>query len=408
MDDASFLPTFPLAAANMMLVGAVLLCGLAAGQVFVRFLRLPRITGFVAAGLLLGPAVLNLIDQRMLDELSIFVDISLGLILFELGRRLDLRWLTRDRWLLASSLAESLLSFLLVFATLKLFDVGGVYAATAAAIAMATSPAVLLMVVHDRRAKGPLTERMLTLTALNNVFAFLLITLLFGFVHLEYKANWSKAVLHPLYLILGSILLGYVSFMVARGLARWLGKREDWQFVMLLGLIVTTVGVAISFKLSVLLTLLAFGVFVKNRDRNHDLMAVEFGPGAQLFLIILFVITGAGLQVSELTVAGAIGAAFAVARLAGKMIGLTMFAPLSGMQPRRGALLAVGMLPMSAIAVVMVQGASALYPEFGARLSAIVLSAVVILELVGPLATQWALTQAGETAAAVRPEQGRA
>jgi Kef-type K+ transport system membrane component KefB len=400
MDDASFLPTFPLTATSMMLVGAVLLCGLAAGQVFVRFLRLPRITGFVAAGLLLGPAALNLLDQSMLDELSIFVDISLGLILFELGRRLDLRWLASDRWLLASSVGESLLSFLLVFATLTLFNVEAVYAATAAAIAIATSPAVILMIMHDRRAKGPLTERMLALTALNNVFAFLTITLLFGFVHLQYKANWIKAVAHPVYLIFGSIALGYVAFMLARWLARWLGKREDAQFVMLLGLIVATVGFAISFKLSVLLALLAFGVFVKNRDHEHLLMAVEFGPGAQFFLVVLFVITGAGLQLSELAVAGVVGAAFVVARAVGKLVGLVMFAPLSGLSQDKAALLAVGMMPMSAIAVVMVQGASALYPEFGARLSAIVLSAVVILELVGPLATQWSLTRAGETEAA--------
>ena len=405
MDDASFLPTFPFAAANLMLVGAILLCGLAVGQVFVRFLRLPRITGFVAAGLLLGPAVFNLIDHAMLAELSIFVDISLGLILFELGRRLDIRWLIHDRWLLASSVGESLLSFVLVFATLRLLDVGGVYAATAAAIAMATSPAVLLMIIHDRRAKGPLTERMLALTALNNVFAFLLITLLFGFVHLEYKANWVKAVAHPLYLIFGSIVVGYFAFMIARWLARWLGKREDAQFVVLLGLIVTTVGVAISFKFSVLLALLAFGVFVKNQDRDHDLMTVEFGPGAQFFFVVLFVITGAGLQLSELAVAGLIGAAFVIARLAGKLVGLMMFAPLSGLSQSKAALLAVGMVPMSAIAVVMVQGASALYPEFGARLSAIVLSAVVILELVGPLATQWALTRAGETETVSRPPE---
>lgn len=407
MDDASFLPTFPLAAANLMLVGAVLLCGLAAGQLFVRYLKMPRITGFVFAGLLLGPSALNLLDQSILDDLSIFVDISLGLILFELGRRLDFRWLTRDRWLLASSIAESLLSFLLVFATLRIFNVGGVYAATAAAIAMATSPAVILMVAHDRRAKGPLTERMLTLTALNNVFAFLLITLLFGFVHLEYQGNWVKAIAHPIYMILGSIGLGYLAFLVAIFLARWLGKREDAQFALLLGLVVTTVGFAISLKLSVLLALLAFGVFAKNRDRDHVLMAVEFGPGAQFFLVVLFVITGAGLQVSELAVAGAIGVAFVVARAAGKLVGLMMFAPLSGLSQEKASLIALGMMPMSAIAVVMVQGASALYPEFGARLSGVVLSAVVILELVGPLATQWALTRAGETEAA-KPSEVRA
>jgi Kef-type K+ transport system membrane component KefB len=396
MDEVSFLPTFPLFAANMMLVGAVLLCGLAAGHVFARYLRLPRITGFVAAGLVLGPGMLNFLDQSTLTELSIFVDISLGLILFELGRRLDLRWLTRDRWLLASGIGECLLSFLFVYWTLRFFDVAPVYAATAAAIAVATSPAVLLMIVHDQRAKGPLTERMLTLTALNNVIAFLMITLLFGFVHLEYKANWARALLHPLYLIAGSAALGYLAFVVARWLARWFGKREDIQFIMLLGLIVATVGLAISYKFSVLLALLAFGVFAKNLDRDHDLMAVEFGPGGQLFLVVLFVITGAGLQLSQLAVAGGLGLAFVLARLAGKLAGLAMFAPLSGLTQKKAALLGVGMVPMSAIAVVMVQGASQLYPEFGAKLSSIVLSAVVILELVGPLATQWALRLAGE------------
>jgi Kef-type K+ transport system membrane component KefB len=400
MDDIGFLPSFPLAAANLMLVGAILLCGLAVGQVFVRVLKLPRITGFVAAGLVLGPGVLGLLDQTMLGELSIFVDISLGLILFELGRRLDLRWFTHDRWLLASSVAESLLSFLFVYGTLRFFDITPVYSATAAAIAMATSPAVLIMIVHDQRAKGPLTERLLALTALNNVFAFLLIALLFGFVSLEYRADWLRAVSHPLYLIVGSAGLGYLAFIVARTLARWLGKREDSQFGMLLGLIVGTVGCAISFKLSVLLALLAFGVFAKNLDRDHDLMAVEFGPGGQFFLVMLFVITGAGLRPSELAVAGAIGAAFVLARLAGKLAGLGLFAPLSGIPPKKALLLGIGMVPMSAIAVVMVQGAAALYPEFGAKLSSIVLSAVVILELVGPLATQWALRRAGETESA--------
>ena len=396
MDDIVFLPSFPLAAANLMVVGAILLCGLAVGQIFVRVLKLPRITGFVAAGLVLGPGVLGLLDQTMLGKLSIFVDISLGLILFELGRRLDLRWFIHDRWLLASSIAESLLSFLFVYATLRFFDIAPVYSATAAAIAMATSPAVLIMIVHDQRAKGPLTERLLALTALNNVFAFMLIALLFGFVHLEYSADWLQAVTHPFYLIVGSSGLGYVAFIVARTLARWLGKREDSQFGMLLGVIVGTVGCAISFNLSVLLALLAFGVFAKNLDRDHNLMAVEFGPGGQFFLVILFVITGAGLRPSEFAVAGAIGAAFILARLAGKLVGLGLFAPLSGISQKKALLLGIGMVPMSAVAVVMVQGASALYPEFGAKLSSIVLSAVVILELVGPLATQWALRRAGE------------
>ena len=397
MDDFGFLPSFPLAAGHLMLVGAILLCGLAVGQIFVRVLRLPRITGFAAAGLALGPGGLGLLDQNMLGQLSIFVDISLGLVLFELGRRLDLRWFAHDRWLLASSVAECVLTFLMVYATLRLFATAPVYAAAAAAIAMATSPAALIMIVHDQRAKGALTERLLALTALNNVFAFLLVALLFGFVHLQYGSNWLRALSHTLYLIAGSVALGYVAFIGARTLARWLGKREDSQFGMLLGLIVGTVGCAISFKLSVLLALLSFGVCAKNLDRDHDLMSVEFGPGAQFFLVMLFVITGAGLRPSELAVAGVLGTVFVLARFIGKLSGICLFAPLSGITQRKAILMGIGMVPMSAIAVVLAQGASALDPEFGAKLSSIVLSAVVLLELVGPFATQWALRRAGET-----------
>lgn len=404
MHEVSFLPPFPLFGANMLLVGLLVLCGLAAGHVFACYLRLPRITGFVAAGLVLGPGMLNLLDRSTLSELSIFVDLSLGLILFELGRRLDLRWLARDGWLLASGLTECLLSFVLVFATLRFFEVEPVYAATAAAIAMATSPAVLLMIVHDQRAKGALTERMLTLTGLNNVIAFMAVTVLFAFVHLEHQAGWWGA-LHPLYLIAGSLALGYLAFVVGRWLARWFGKREDIQFIMLVGLIVGTVGLALSYKFSVVLSLLAFGVFAKNLDSKHDLMAVEFGPGGQLFLVVLFVITGAELQLAELVVAGALGLVFVLARLAGKVAGLAIFAPLSGLTQKKSALLGIGMMPMSAIAVAMVQGASQLNPELGANLSPIVLSAVVILELAGPLATQWALKTAGETDPAAEERQ---
>jgi len=220
MDEVSFLPTFPLFAANMMLVGAVLLCGLAAGHVFARYLRLPRITGFVAAGLVLGsrhaqPA--RPIDARGAVDLRRFLAGTDPVRTRAAARPA----LAHARWQAARQRSRGKPAVVLfVYWTLRFFDVAPMYAATAAAIAVATSPAVLLMIVHDQRAKGPLTERMLTLTGLNNVIAFLVITLLFGFVHLEYKANWVRALLHPLYLIAGSAALGYLAFVVARWLAR--------------------------------------------------------------------------------------------------------------------------------------------------------------------------------------------
>jgi Kef-type K+ transport system membrane component KefB len=397
MTEGGFLPEFPFVAGELALLGAVLLAALAAGHACARYLRLPRITGFVAAGLMLGPSVFDVLDTRVLQGVRIFVDISLGLILFELGRRLDLSWLKRDRWLAASGLAESGLSFLLVLLTLRAFGIEPVFAATAAAIAMVTSPAVIMLIVHDERAQGPLTERLLTLTALNNVAAFLLITLLFGFIHAQYAGNWVNAVAHPLYLLAGSLLAGYIAFRALLVLGRWLPKREETHFVLLVGAVVALVGIANALKLSVLISLLAFGVFTRNLDANRDVLAVEFGPGAQLFLVVLFVLTGASIELKDLLIGGAVGLALVIARFFGKMIGIALFAPLSGLSTRRAAWLAVGMTPVSGVALVMLQGAGSLYPDFGTKLAATVAAALVLLEIIGPLATQWALKRAGET-----------
>lgn len=398
MTEGGFLPEFPLVAGEFVLLGAALLAALAAGHACARYLRLPRITGFVAAGLVLGPSALDLLDARLLSDLRIFVDISLGLILFELGRRLDLSWLRRDRWLAASGLAESALSFVLVLLTLRAFGISTLFAATAAAVVMVTSPAVIMLVVHDEQAQGPLTERLLTLTALNNVAAFLVITLLVGFIHAEYAGNWINALAHPLYLLSGSLLTGYVAFRILLELARWLPKREDVQFVLIVGMVVALVGVATAFKLSVLLVLLALGVFTRNLDSRREVLSTEFGPGGQFFFVLLFLLTGAGIELIDIALGGVIGLTMVIARFAGKLAGLMMFAPLSGLNLRRAALLAVGMSPISAVALVMMQGTGSIYPDFGARLAATVFAAIVLLEILGPLATQWALQRAGETA----------
>jgi hypothetical protein len=89
-------------------------------------------------------------------------------------------------------------------------------------------------------------------------------------------------------------------------------------------------------------------------------------------------------------------AAFILLRFLGKALGLFAFGPLSGVRPAATGLLALALIPLSGSAVVMVRDTTSLYPAFGRELAAVVLSAVVILELVGPLATQFALRRAGE------------
>ena len=396
MVQSAYLPQFPLPVDPLVLFGALLLAGLAAGELVRRVLRLPRIVGYVLIGLALGVSGLDIIDQKIVREARVFIDIGLGLILFELGRRLDLNWLRRDRWLAATAVAECTLTFGCIYLALIYFDVQPLHAAVAAAIGISTAPAVVMLVVRELRAEGQVTERALNLVAINSVAGVVLTTMLLSWIHHEYRAGWAIMLSHPLYLLAGSLLLGCVIGGAALLLARWLGQHRDIQLVMLLGLIVVAVGSAVALKLSVVLTLLAFGVMVRNTDENHDLMPADIMNFGQIFFVVLFVMTSATLRTSDLIAGGAIAVVYILARFVGKSVGVMSFAYFSGIRPGSAGLLAIALTPMSGTAVVLVHGTTAVYPDFSTSLAAIVLSAVVILELLGPIAVQYALTKAGE------------
>ncbi|MGH8752066.1 MAG: cation:proton antiporter [Burkholderiales bacterium] len=396
MPEFDFLPTLPLALTPPVLFGVLLLAGLLGGEVARRILFLPRIVGYVLAGILFGAAGLGLLSPGLIQQNRVFLDISLGLILFELGRRLDYQWLRRNRWLFATATAESLFSFWAIYLGMRYFDYQPLLAALAAAIGIATSPAVVLLVAHELRAEGQLTERMQLLTAVNSVFAFFCVTLLLPFLHLEYHASWTDTLLQPLYILLGSLLMGLGMSFLVLCFASWLGKREDRQFIMLVSMIVLSVGLTRLFNLSVLVTLLTMGILARNLDFRHKLMAVQFGHGGQLFFVVLFVLAGASLRFDALPQVWAVVAAYIVLRFLGKALAIMLFGRFSGLRSGAAGLLSIALLPMSGLAIVMVQETALLYPEFGAQLSAVVLSAVAILELIGPLATQFALKQAGE------------
>jgi Kef-type K+ transport system membrane component KefB len=395
--DLNFLPGFPLSLGDVSVVALILLAGLGAGELFRRVLLLPRISGYVLAGVLLGPGTFGVLDRGMLEGAQLLLDIALGLILFELGSRLDWQWFRRNRWLLASSVAEIALSFTLICVVLTLLHVSWLHAAIAGAIGVASGASVLLVVIHDQRADGPLTDRAVNLTALNNVFSVVAVTMLLAFLHLEYRPGVTILLLQPLYLLFGSMLLGYLASVILVLLARWLGKREDLQFILLVAMVLLTVGIAKTLQLSMLISLLALGVMASNRDRGRDLMPVEFGPTAQVLFVLLFVITGAAVTLGDLATGAGIALGYVFARFAGKLLGVLLFSRRSGLPARKAGLLALMLMPMSATAVAMVQATSRYYPQFGERLGAVVLGAVLILELAAPLATQLALRAAGET-----------
>ncbi|HUK03709.1 MAG TPA: cation:proton antiporter [Burkholderiales bacterium] len=391
-----FLPAWPPAFGNLAFFGALLIAGLLGGELVNRLAALPRVTGYVLAGVACGPHALDFVHAPLLAGSRVFVDLALGLIMFELGHRFDLDWLARNRWLALAALGESLGAFFAIYAGLMYFDHPALLAACAAAVGAATSPAVVMVVSQELRASGQITERLLLFTAVNCVFAYVALMLFMPLVHLEHQTNWRSAILHPLYLLAGASLLGFAGSQLALWLARWLGKREDRQFILLVALVILVVGAARALNLPVVVALLGLGMFARNLDSGHALLPLRFGYAGQLLFVVLFVLSGASLEFGSLAAVAAVTAVFVVARFLGKAIAILLLGRLSGLRAGGAGLLSLALLPMSGLAVVMVSDTAAIYPHFGADLAAVVLSAVALMELIGPLATQFALRRAGE------------
>jgi len=386
-----FLPEWPLGLGQFVVFGALLIAGLLGGELAQRLGGLPRITGYVLVGIAAGPEALGLLQTPLSGEARALIDLALGLVVFELGHRLDIEWLKKNPWLALAAAGESLGAFFAIYAAMLYFGYSPLLAASAAAVGTATSPAVVMLIAHELRASGQITERAILFTAVNCVFAFVALTLLLPFLHLEHEADLRTALIHPIYLLGGALMLGFGACQAMLVLAGWLGKREDRQFILLIALVVLVVGLARALGVPVVVALLFFGILARNLDFDHVLLPLRFGYAGQLLFVLLFVLTGASLVFYGLQAAWAVVAIYVIVRFLGKAIAILALGRLSGLRAGGAGLLAVALVPMSGVAIIMVHDMEALFPAFGAELAAVVLSAVALLELVGPLATQLAL-----------------
>jgi Kef-type K+ transport system membrane component KefB len=390
-------PAWPPVFNQFILFGLILIAGLVGGQLAHRTGYLPRITGYIIAGFLLGPSVTNVVDAELLENARVFVDIALGLILFQLGMLLDVRAVAKNRPLLATSLLESALAFLLVFAALIAIDIRPIFAALAAAAGISVSPAVVLLVVRELDAKGPVTERALNLVALNNVISFFAFTLILPTLHAEQQASLLVVLVQPLYALIGSVAIAYVLAHVTVRIAKLVGKSHAVQFALMVGMIMAGIGAAKMLAASSLLTLLSLGIITKAMDREEHLLGVEFGHGGGIFFIILFAVSGANLHLGELVVAFGAATLFVVARFVAKGTAIFVVSHYwAGFTRQQSLMCGMTMIPMAGLAIGIVNQTTEMYPEFGAQLGTIILAAVAILETIGPIATEFALKRAGE------------
>lgn len=393
-----FLPQQGLSMTPLLSFGVLLVVGTLGGYLAHRWSWLPSITGFMGVGFLVGPSVLGLLDYDTLKDARILIDIALALILYRLGSSLDLRFIRASPRLLAVALLESGLTFIAVFSVSFWLGFSPVIAAVIAAILISSSPAVLLHVAHEVGAKGPVTESAKTLVALNNLLSFLVFAFVIPALLLQENAGWQQVVLQPLYLLLGSALLGIGIGLGLHFVSSRTAKAAQYKLALVVGALMLTLGLAQQLQLSMLFAPLIVGIVVRSVEQDEVVSALEFGSAFELFFIVLFVFAGASLHLKELIEYAPAILALVVTRSLVKVLAVSV-ALRFGLQPWRKAQ-ATGLLliPMAGLAIGLVQTSSKLVPDQAAVIAAVVLGAVTLFETFGPPIAAFAFGLAGEAA----------
>jgi len=282
-----------------------------------------------------------------------------------------------------------------VFFVCKAFVVPLVPALLLSSLAMATSPAGVVRVANELRCSGQATERSLHLSAFNCVLAVVVFKFVVGYWVLAGSGGFFQAIWSSVVVLAVSAGLGALFGVTVPGLLRMLGGLERNATAVFALAVLLLIAVTHAFRFSPLLAALAFGLVARHRRLVLSQAQRNFGALGDLLTLLLFVFVAATLDWRQVVAGFPMAMAVVGVRLAAKMAGSTLFAHLSGISWRKGLFAGLALTPLSVFAILLVEQTRhlglALMDEVAA-LAAIVL----VLGVVGPLATHWALVWAGE------------
>ena len=374
--------------------------------------RIPRVTGYLLAGLVIGPSFAHLfglpqlVSHFALGELRIISDIALSLILMNIGAQLRTenlrRWKER---IFIFSLSESLVTAVLVGMAVFLvneFIVGqavtglsltqtsllfGVFTGT---IGIATAPAATLMVIREYEAEGPVTSEVLTLVSLNN-----LISVFFFSIAAQLLVSANGNLYSIIYTLFAPIILGGFFGLVISLWAQRMEQPSEHK-ILLLGGVTTVAVISRSMGLEPLLSCLALGMILADSSPRWHRLLKSLNEVDYPLYVIFFVLAGANLHIETLSHIGLLGITYVAARTVGKLAGAKLGARLGRFGQREQTWAGMTLLAQAGMAIGLAATLAKLWPEGGRLVETIILGSVVIFELVGPLAVRCGLVKAGE------------
>lgn len=381
-------------------------------------LKLPAVTCYILAGLLLGPSGFSLISEDLVSrQLSHFTEIALMLIAFGIGEHIEFKEVRKvARTVGYISLAETVTTFLVVAVTaflVTMISKGGeafwgisqllALALLLAAVAVATAPASTLHVVRELEARGPLTSSLLAVVAINNslaIMAFGVAMAAAGNLLASSGGSFVATVLLSTREILLAMTLGVVTGLVIDFVLHRLKQRGEMLSAGLALLLLCGESARL-LGLSPLLAGMAAGATLINRDKRDVRLFRALHDFEPPIYLLFFTLAGSQLHIGTLGAAGLIGICYFVSRLGGKIIGARIGAVAARSPKAVQRYLGFALAPQAGVAIglIFLVSANPALGELAAIIIPAVLTGVVLSELFGPLLTRFALVKAGEVCA---------
>lgn len=387
---------------NPLLIGGLLLLfGVLGGKIANR-LKFPAVTGYIIIGILIGPSILKFISPSFVDKSILVSRVALSLIAFTIGGGLSYPLLKQlGKSIFWISVFEALGAWLAVtFISLFLFKLPLAVALILGSISCATAPAATVMVLREYHAKGPLTDTLLGVVALDDVWGIIsfAISTALATTLLSQNASLFSLVLktlNPLYEIFGSIILGVVLGLALSSMLKRFQPQAD-MLPIILGMIILNAGLTIQLDLTPLLSNMALGMVLVNFSPEAKRVFETIKNIDRVIFIAFFVLAGAALHVELIPAVGLLGIGYILFRIAGKAAGVWLGGTLTEAPLVVKNYLSLALVPQAGVAIGLALLARQQFPQFGATIITVVLAATVVYELVGPVCTKLAITCAGE------------
>tara|TARA_Y100000590_G_scaffold173820_1_gene198752 strand:- start:867 stop:2117 length:1251 start_codon:yes stop_codon:yes gene_type:complete len=396
-------------------LGILIIAGLAGGLV-IRKINLPSISGYLLAGMLLGPSLFHVLSYDSISGFShLITPLGLAYMAYTIGGSLPLsalKGLFKNIFLIILCEGALAFTFVLVLVLLvgplvlpedsnnfeSLISMGLILGG----ISLATAPGVTLAIISDSKAKGPLTNTLLSVVALDNVLAVSACAIFVGTAALLMDTSGTvtigSIVFTEFLSISGSMIFGAAAALPVLLLSRFARDRKE-KLLMVLGMLVLAHGVSEALHLHPIITNMTLGFTVTNLQSNNQNLIEVTKDIEELIFVIFFTIAGAHLDFSVLTASGVLVIALIVGRTGGKLLGAWLGATISRAPKVVTRYLGMTLMPIAGVTVglaLLVEQIPELLPISELIINGL-LAATLVNELLAPPASKFALQKAGES-----------